>query len=166
MFCSRGLLGQVVIEWRWWSWYARNLHLALGAAERKSVAWSSPFTLEEPSIAFAARKAQFPHRVQFDVTQGGFRFSNEVVASFSKVPCTALRIGLSASSIYLSELFRRPQAVEHSLEHTDHGVVHSPFHALQRPSQFVTRDDAHYSALAPLMFAEPFFEHSARDADD
>ena len=65
MFRSRSLLGQVVIEWRWRSWYARNLHLTLGAAERKSVACSSPFTLEEPCITFAARKAQFPHRVKF-----------------------------------------------------------------------------------------------------
>jgi hypothetical protein len=81
------------------------LHLTLGAAERKCVAWSSPFTLEEPSITFAARKAQFPHRVKFDVIQGGFRFSNEVVASFSKVPCSALRIGLSAAVVILCALF-------------------------------------------------------------
>jgi hypothetical protein len=78
-----------------------------GRSRKKSVACSSPFTLEEPCITFAARKAQFPHRVKFDVIQGGFRFSNEVVASFSKVPCSTLRVGLTASIVDLRALFLR-----------------------------------------------------------
>ena len=145
---------RVLEAWRLWCmWY---LNLTFGATWRKGVLKrpSHPRTI---SIRLAVHERQLLHQVDFD--------------NFREAPSCRLMLLLiwsllARSSAYVSRCraFFDSRSSGACSKHCSQGAENSLFHVLRYPSNFVLRDDVHYSEPSPPMFPIAFPEHGAHDA--